>query len=408
MIIQKYNLNLIPDKVPVVVNVSQYDENSRTIVFELYYESVLYPIPSGYTVTVRGEKPDKTGFEYPCTYDGAKVQFVIQEQQTIINGNVPCEIRIANGNEILGTCNFILAVEKAPISDDTKISDTDLPLIEEASRAADRAVAAANMAESVLSTAVKSVNSILPDGSGNVDIVFESIPTGGTTGQVLAKTSNTDYAVGWTDMDAESIPSGGTTGQVLAKSSNTDYDAAWETINQIPSGGTTGQVLSKTSNADYAVSWQDAAANSIPAGGTTGQALVKASNTDYDLTYKTLNQKEVLYEFKNTSGTQGLVNTQLDMTKLNAATHIEILYSSYVNGNGFRSNGKVPMKFFNTTVAVNTTLSENSYDYLRQRIVSISSSGMLTINSCQTVYDDGSSEYTNGYLVVRQVILYYD
>jgi hypothetical protein len=44
------------------------------------------------------------------------------------------------------------------------------------------------------------------------------------------------------------IPNGGTTGQVLAKNSNTNKDTAWVNPSSgLPSGGTTGQVLTKTS-----------------------------------------------------------------------------------------------------------------------------------------------------------------
>jgi hypothetical protein len=81
-----------------------------------------------------------------------------------------------------------------------------------------------------------------------------------------------------------SVPTGGTTGQVLAKTSNTNFATGWVTINGIPSGGTTGQVLAKTSGTDYAASWQSIV---IPSGGTGGQVLEKASGTNYDLRWAT-------------------------------------------------------------------------------------------------------------------------
>ena len=36
------------------------------------------------------------------------------------------------------------------------------------------------------------------------------------------------------------LPSGGLTGQVLAKSSNDDYVAAWTTVYDVPAGGLVG------------------------------------------------------------------------------------------------------------------------------------------------------------------------
>lgn len=202
MIIQKYNLNMIPDKVPVMVRVSQYDQFSRTIIFSLYDGALEYEIPSGSTIAVRGTKPDHTGFEYPCTFDGNEVSFDIEPQQTVLSGLVPSEIRITSNNEIVGSCNFIINVEPTPLDESTVISDTELPLIEEASQAAviaqgaaARAEAEADRAEQVLSTAVKSVNNTLPDAQGNVDVV--ALPDGGTVGQILTKQSSTDGDADW-------------------------------------------------------------------------------------------------------------------------------------------------------------------------------------------------------------------
>lgn len=155
MITQKYNLNMIPDTVPVSVGVSQYDKTSRTIVFSIYNGDVLFSIPSGSTAFVRGTKLDKTGFEYPCTINGSDISFNIEEQMTVLAGRFPVELRIINSGEILGTANFMLNVEASPLSDDTIISDTDMPLIQEASAAADRAEAAATQASNILSSVAK-------------------------------------------------------------------------------------------------------------------------------------------------------------------------------------------------------------------------------------------------------------
>lgn len=195
MITQTYNLNLIPDRVPVIVNCSQYDANSRTIEMVIYDGSVLYTIPSGVSATVRGTKSDNTGFEYPCTIDGSKVSFGIKDQMTIFAGKVPCEIRLADANGFVGTCNFLLNVEETPLDPDVTISETDLPLLEEAEQNAIRAEQARDEAEQILSSTVKSVNGETPDANGNVDVI--ALPTGGTTGQVLTKQSSADRDANW-------------------------------------------------------------------------------------------------------------------------------------------------------------------------------------------------------------------
>lgn len=55
----------------------------------------------------------------------------------------------------------------------------------------------------------------------------EGVPAAGTTGQVLTKTSDTDYDTEWADPTGSSLPAGGTTGQVLAKASDADDDVEW-------------------------------------------------------------------------------------------------------------------------------------------------------------------------------------
>ena len=54
----------------------------------------------------------------------------------------------------------------------------------------------------------------------------QGVPAGGTTGQVLRKTSSTNYATEWAAA-ASGLPTGGTAGQVLTKNSTAEGDAVW-------------------------------------------------------------------------------------------------------------------------------------------------------------------------------------
>lgn len=161
---QTYNLDIVPKGVPEIVHCSQYDKQSRIIEFNILKGGESYSIPSESSVTVRGTKKDYTGFEYTCSYSGDKVSVVIEEQMTIFAGDVACELRIMQGStQILGTANFILRVEPTPLGDDTVISETQLPLLEEAIEAA-----------STVADTVERVSSIVPSGTG-------------TDGQILTK-----------------------------------------------------------------------------------------------------------------------------------------------------------------------------------------------------------------------------
>jgi hypothetical protein len=76
----------------------------------------------------------------------------------------------------------------------------------------------------VSDTAPESTNGLWLDSDEEAEV---PVPEGGTTGQVLVKSSNDDYDTEWTSLPEEVFPTGGTTGQVLVKSSNDDYDTEW-------------------------------------------------------------------------------------------------------------------------------------------------------------------------------------
>lgn len=147
MITQSYRINLIPGNYPEHVNVSQYDVGSRKLIFTVYDGAVLYAIPSGCVVTIRGRKPDNTAFIYECTYSGSEVSVDVQEQMTVLAGRIPCEIRIQKDGKILGSANFTLNIEAGPVNESTPVSETDIPLLEEAIQAAVTAKEEADRAE---------------------------------------------------------------------------------------------------------------------------------------------------------------------------------------------------------------------------------------------------------------------
>lgn len=128
MITQTYNIDLVPNGKPLIVNVSQYDKLSRTLEFNIYSSGVLFEIPSGTSAVIQGTKLDGTGFSYNMTVSGSKVSMDIEQQMTVFDGDVHCEILLTKNAEQLGSANFILRVEKAAISDETIISETDIPI----------------------------------------------------------------------------------------------------------------------------------------------------------------------------------------------------------------------------------------------------------------------------------------
>lgn len=146
------NLEIIPRGVSPVINVSQYDVG-RTFKFLLFDGDLAYVIPSGAVVRVEGIKKDKTGFSYECEYSGNEVTVEVTRQMTVFSGEVKSELRIVYNEVNIGTLNFILKVEDSPITDETNISETEIPAIielatEQMEAAAESASQAASSAES--------------------------------------------------------------------------------------------------------------------------------------------------------------------------------------------------------------------------------------------------------------------
>lgn len=131
---QSFNLDLIPSGVGPQVHVSQYDKG-QTWLISLFAGNTPFNVPTGASVLIQGTKPDATGFQYDCTYADNVVTAIEQQQMTVIAGKVPCEIVIAKSDAIIASLNFYLIVEPAALSEDTVISETDLPLIEQAAEA---------------------------------------------------------------------------------------------------------------------------------------------------------------------------------------------------------------------------------------------------------------------------------
>lgn len=135
MTTQSFNLDIIPQGVAPQVYVSQYDKG-QTWLISLFVDNLPFNIPSGASVTIQGSKPDSTGFQYACTFADNVVTATEEQQMTAVAGKVPCEIVVSLGGAKIASLNFCLNVEPAALRDDTQISETDLPLIEEAAELA--------------------------------------------------------------------------------------------------------------------------------------------------------------------------------------------------------------------------------------------------------------------------------
>lgn len=112
------NLDIIPNGAIKRVHVSQNDIG-RTLTFELFNNSTSYTVPSGATVKIQGTKPSGFGFSETCTVSGNTVTVDTTEEMTDEYGYIDTELSISYSDVVIGTSNFVLAVEKNPHPDTT-------------------------------------------------------------------------------------------------------------------------------------------------------------------------------------------------------------------------------------------------------------------------------------------------
>ena len=159
MIEQTYKIDLIPQGFQTVVHVSQYDVGSRKLTFELQKDGVAYEPPAQLDASISGKKPDRHIFYYPMEVRGNKVSIVLEQQMTVISGDVECKIVLTNAGEQIATARFILAVEGTPINN-ADISESDVPIFEHLVNQAQTAVVKAKAAARDAAASAASVASI--------------------------------------------------------------------------------------------------------------------------------------------------------------------------------------------------------------------------------------------------------
>lgn len=114
MNVQNYNINVrVGTGITQNVKLSQGDIG-RELVFFLYDGAVRFSPPSGATVKIKGTKPSGLGFDVACTLSGSIARVSTTLAMTQEGGNIPAELEISNGSNVIGTANFVMHVEPSP------------------------------------------------------------------------------------------------------------------------------------------------------------------------------------------------------------------------------------------------------------------------------------------------------
>lgn len=122
----KRNIDLQPGlNAPAVFNCSQGDKGT-TMMLGLMNGGNDYTVPSGVTITIRGSRSNGAVFTpVSATSSGSTVSFTLTEEMTDTAGPTLCEAVLEQGNNVLGTANFIINVEGSPMGADVPPVFTD-------------------------------------------------------------------------------------------------------------------------------------------------------------------------------------------------------------------------------------------------------------------------------------------
>lgn len=167
MIVQRFNLNLIPNQSPVIVHVNQYDTGTGRLVATLYEGNEPYS-PNG-TAVIQGTKPDGHGFQYTATLDGNVVTADLTEQMAPVAGDVRTQIVVTEPSGVTGTFAFIIRVQPSALPSDTDMSESDYQYIEEAIREAQEAVQTAQEATETAQEAVERAEAAITETQENAE-----------------------------------------------------------------------------------------------------------------------------------------------------------------------------------------------------------------------------------------------
>lgn len=122
-----YDLDMTPMRtLPIIINVSQYDDLGRTLVFNLFSSSGKWTAPTSATATFEGGKPDGKFFAYSCTYSSGTVTVTIQQQMTAVAGKVRCKIKVKSGDKVVESAPIIMVVDAAAVPDGSDMSKSDI------------------------------------------------------------------------------------------------------------------------------------------------------------------------------------------------------------------------------------------------------------------------------------------
>lgn len=177
VITQEYNIDLKATGWYPVVEMSQYDTGSRTVVLSVYDGSDLVPL-DGCVARIDGRRSDGVEFSASCTIGAnSTVSFVVSQEMTRAAGKHVAELVIidADGNTV-GTQNFILDVEPASMLRDAAASADDRTLFDQYTDSVERKF---NALSNSVNRTVEDISQVIGTGSKPRTVIKQGVEVGG-------------------------------------------------------------------------------------------------------------------------------------------------------------------------------------------------------------------------------------
>lgn len=110
MIIQEFDINMIPGGDLIEIDISQDDTGEERLVAKLFAGDEEY-VPSG-TAVVQGTRADGETFRHLAEIDGSTVTFSVWEDMTAAPGRARAQIVLTEGGNRTGSGVFFLNIQK--------------------------------------------------------------------------------------------------------------------------------------------------------------------------------------------------------------------------------------------------------------------------------------------------------
>ena len=329
------------------VHIVQYDNSLPIVAVKLYSSGGYYALPAGYEANLRFSKKDKTFIYKPvlgCDKNRTTVYFVVDEQMSLIAGDVYPIIELTYNGSIVGSSPITFVIDRNPIQIGDIESKSDYPaIVERISAAETKATNAKTLAEEAKASADDARDRMIDIGktyATKVELSEEKT-------RAIARENEIEQQFSTEAIIAASLSGSGTNTVTLSTTKGGTTSTSFVIVNNV-------NHAADAETADYATkATQDASGNTITSyylpkanatskGSATQPVYFNSSGVATPTTYQLNATVPSGAVFTDTKNTAGATNNAANTLYLIGATSQDANPQTYSNSKVFvTSNGGV-------------------------------------------------------------------